>query len=283
MNGSFKIKKVVNNNVLLAEHSSYQEVVLIGKGAGFGRKKGDFIDASAVEKLYVLKNEKEQEQYMKLIDSVQEEFIGTMNDIIHMIEQRVKATLDEHIHIALTDHISFAISRIKRGMDFHNPFLVETKALYPLEYGAAKEVVNMLEEKLGISIPEGEAGFIALHIHSAITKKNLSEVNAHSQLISSIIQVIEDQLDLSLDREEVHYMRLVSHLRHAIDRVLSGEVAEEPKKLAAVLKEEYPLCYNLSWKVIKIMQQALNRKVYDAEAVYLTMHLQRLVNKTNEY
>ncbi|MDF2786936.1 MAG: transcriptional antiterminator, partial [Neobacillus sp.] len=35
------IDKVLNNNVLIAEHPSYEEVVLIGKGIGFNRKQGD--------------------------------------------------------------------------------------------------------------------------------------------------------------------------------------------------------------------------------------------------
>ncbi|SIA90475.1 RNA-binding antitermination protein GlcT [Mycobacteroides abscessus subsp. abscessus] len=54
---------------------------------------------------------------------------------------------------------------------------------------------------------------------------------------------------------------------------------EEPEKIADLLKSEYPVCYNLSWKLIKVMQQALRKKVFDAEAVYLTMHLQRLQKK----
>jgi transcriptional antiterminator len=59
------IEKVLNNNVLIAEHPSYGEVVLIGKGLGFNRKHGDFIETDSVEKLFVLKNEKEQENYIK--------------------------------------------------------------------------------------------------------------------------------------------------------------------------------------------------------------------------
>ena len=60
---------------------------------------------------------------------------------------------------------------------------------------------------------------------------------------------------------------------------MTGEIVEEPVKIASLLKEEYPLCYNLSWKLVKMMQQTLKRPVYNAEAVYLTMHLQRIQKK----
>lgn len=63
--GSFKVKKVLNNNVLIAGHDTFQEVVLIGKGIGFGKKRGELISNETVEKIFVLKNEQEQEQYKK--------------------------------------------------------------------------------------------------------------------------------------------------------------------------------------------------------------------------
>jgi transcriptional antiterminator len=277
--GSFTIKKALNNNVVIAEHPNLNEVVMIGSGLGFGKKKGDTIDSANAEKLFLLINEKEQEQYKKLLPHLNEDLIAVMNEVIHHIQMRVKAPLNEHIHIALTDHISFAIKRVEQGMDLKNPFLIETKTLYPMEFEIAQEVVQMINERLNVVLPEGEIGFIALHIHSAITNKKISEVNQHSQLISTLISLIEDSLQIKIDKESVNYLRLVRHLRYAIERVKSGEMIEEPKKLAKVLKEEYPICYNLSWKLIKVMQQALKMPVYDAEAVYLTMHLQRIADK----
>ncbi|NQD68953.1 transcriptional antiterminator, partial [Bacillus haikouensis] len=38
---TLNVKKTLNNNVLIAQHESYGEVVLIGKGIGFNRKSGD--------------------------------------------------------------------------------------------------------------------------------------------------------------------------------------------------------------------------------------------------
>jgi transcriptional antiterminator len=54
---------------------------------------------------------------------------------------------------------------------------------------------------------------------------------------------------------------------------------EESPKISFLLQREYPLCYNLSWKLIKIMQNTLKKPIEHAEAIYLTMHLQRIYNK----
>lgn len=273
------IDKVLNNNVLIAEHPSYEEVVLIGKGIGFNRKHGDFIETDSVEKLFVLKNEKEQQNYIKLLPFIDNDLLEVIISAIGLIKQRTHTQLDEHIHVALTDHLMFAINRVSKGMEMSNPFLVETKTLYRHEYEIAAEVVEFINEKTGVYLPVGEIGFIALHIHSAMTNRNLSEVNQHSQLVSRLVKMVEEQFEIDIDKESIDYMRLVRHLRFTIERVVKGEKVEEPEKINSLLKQEYPVCYNLSWKLIKVMQQTLKMKVFDAEAVYLTMHLQRIQKK----
>jgi transcriptional antiterminator len=274
-----RIEKVLNNNVLIAEHPSYKEVVIIGKGIGFNRKSGELIDTAKIEKLFVLKNEREQANYIKLLPFIESDLHEAIISAIDLIKEQVHSSLNEHIHVALTDHLMFAMTRVSQGMEINNPFLIETKTLYKREYEIAEEVVHLIRDKTGIFLPVGEVGFIALHIHSSITNKNLSDVNQHSQLVSKLVKMIEEQLKIQIDKESIDYMRLIRHLRFTIERVTNGEKVEEPEKISSLLKEEYPICYNLSWKLIKVIQQTLKQKVYDAEAVYLTMHLQRLQKK----
>lgn len=275
---SYIVKKILNNNVLIAELNS-SEVVMIGKGIGFKRQTQSTISEQEVEKLFVLRDEKEQDQFKKLLPYVEEDLLKVIISSIELIRERTQSFLNEHIHVALTDHLVFAVNRLMRGMSISNPFLLETKALYPYEYEIAKEVVQLINDRAHIYLPEGEIGFIALHIHSAMVNRNVHEVNSHSQLIGRLVQLIESQFDVSLDKESIDYMRLVRHLRYTIERVVRGEKVDEPEKIALLLKTEYPMCYNLSWKLIKIMQQTLKKPVYEAEAVYLTMHLQRIQTK----
>jgi transcriptional antiterminator len=271
--------KVLNNNVLIGEHFSKGEVVVIGSGIGFNRKRNDKLSTESIEKMFVLTDEKEQANYLKLLPNIEEQTQAIIINVIDMIKERIQLPLNEHIHVAFTDHMLFAINRIRNGMEMRNPFLMETKTLYPKEFTIAKEVVEYINKNLNIHLPEGEVGFIALHIHSAVADKNLSEVNQDSRLITQLIDMVEEQFGISIDKESIDYMRLVRHIRFTIERVKSGESVTEPEKIANLLKNEYPICYNLSWKLIKVMQQALQKTIYDAEAVYLTMHLQRLQNK----
>lgn len=274
------IEKVLNNNVVIANHDLYKEVVMIGSGLGFNRKKGDSISFDKADKTFLLKDEEEKKQYVNLLPFIEENLIGFINELLLFIENQMGKELNEHIHVALTDHIAFAINRAKKDMQFSNPFLYEIEALYPKEYTVAKGVVKKVEERMGIAFPEGEIGFIALHIHSAVTDKSLRDINRYNLLISQLVEIIEDNLSLQLEKNDVDYHRLIQHLHRAIDRAHQGQTLGEENKLEEVLKKEYPVCYNLAWKLIKVMQNQLNKPVDEAEVLYLTIHLQRLLHKS---
>lgn len=276
---TYTVEKSLNNNVLIAINNDHKEVVLIGKGLGFHYKKNDIIPTDAIDKLFLLHDEQEQAHYKELLPHINEETLNTIISSTELIRRKSNAILNQHVHVALTDHLVFAITRLSRGLSIKNPFLSETKVLYPFEYEIAAEVVDLINQSLDINLPEGEIGFIALHVHSSIMNKNISDINKYSQLVTQMVEVIESSLKITIDKDGVDYIRLIRHIRYTIERVINGERLEEPGKIAALLKKEYPECYNLAWKLIKIMQQTLKKTVYDAESVYLTLHLERLYSK----
>lgn len=50
MNNCLEIKKVLNNNVIIANHPEHKEVVVIGKGIGFGKKAKDVLGGNKLKK-----------------------------------------------------------------------------------------------------------------------------------------------------------------------------------------------------------------------------------------
>lgn len=273
---SLQVAKVLNNNVIIAHHPEHGEVVVIGKGIGFNRKPGDHISLEFVEKLFILKNQHEQEQYKQLVPQVDEKLIEVIGEIVSYISKKTQTELNEHIHIALTDHLAFAIKRAGQDMYFHNPFLYETKEIYPVEYELAEYAIDLIRRKLGVDLGEDEIGFVALHINSALTNRHISEVRGHTQLIAELVATIEEELKFSILRNSLDYSRLLTHLRFAIERIRRGEQVGEVEKLDNLLREEYPVLYAVAQKLTSIMEKRLNKPVYPAEAGYLTMHLHRV-------
>jgi transcriptional antiterminator len=276
---NIQVFKVLNNNVIIANHPQYQEVVVIGKGIGFNRKVGDDLPQTSVEKMFILTNQQEQEQYKQLIPQIDERLIEIVNEGILYIMKHSKVPLNEHIQIALTDHISFALKRYDQGIVIHYPFLFETKEMYPEEYRMAEYVVELIRKGFHVDLEQDEVGFVALHIHSSLTDQHIIEVKKHSQLVAYLVELVEESLEYAIPRDSLDYSRLLTHLRFALERVRSGQIEQEIGSLDKLLFQEYPELYSLAWKMTKIMEQRLHKPVYPSEVSYLTVHLQRLAEK----
>lgn len=277
---SYKIKKVITNNILRALDINDTEVILIGKGIGFNKKANDIVPSNGVENLFVLQDSQEKGLYEQLLRSTSPKLISIANEAIDYIQHHVDKPLNDHIHIALTDHISFMVRRCKMGIPVENPFSLETENLYPKEAKIAANVVDYISQELNLPIPRGEIGFITLHIVSSLTNDSLFKTKKLTYLVSKLTEVIEDQLMIQLDRTDLNYTRLVTHLRFAIERAYKGEVLSYVPELDEILKKQYSECYSLAYKLIKIMQNELNKKMSSSEIIYLAMHLYRFVQQS---
>ncbi|ERN52464.1 PRD domain-containing protein [Alkalihalophilus marmarensis] len=277
MNGTYRIEKVVNNNVVIAQSPELNEVIVIGKGIGFGRKKGQHIQADAIDKLFVLKDKEEQKQYRELLSDLDEALIVHINEIIRMIQRELPKPLYERIHLALTDHIQFAIRRLEQGIEISNPFLTETEMMFPNEFHLARKAVDYLNSHLAVELPEAEIGFVALHIYSASSNQPLSEMNEHPQLISELVEIIMEKGNVSLNRRSVEYMRLVSFLCELIDRFQSTDILNYSPKLSDVLKEEFELCYTVSSELINVLNQRFNTHYKAEQLPEVVFYLQRFI------
>ena len=61
-----KIKKVLNNNVVIAQNAN-EETILMGLGLGFGKKAGEVVEDKKIEKIFALKVTSEQQNFSELL------------------------------------------------------------------------------------------------------------------------------------------------------------------------------------------------------------------------
>lgn len=277
MTRDYRIQRIFNNNVVLAEESgSGQEMILQGKGIGFGAEKGHTLksDDSRIEKKFRLENEDQMNQYKLLINQVDRAAIGISEEIITLISKEISPILNEHIHVALPDHIHFAVERIRNRLEIVNPFLHETKILYPKEYTLAEKAAAMITKAFQVHIPDSEIGFLTLHIHSAVSRIPVSKAIQHAQLISDLMAIIQDSLNIRLAKNSIEYDRLVTHIRFAIERIRESKTIRNPllDKIKQTLKREYELARELADRI----STKLELSVPEDEMGYFALHLYRL-------
>ncbi|MFB9860767.1 glucose PTS transporter transcription antiterminator GlcT [Salinicoccus siamensis] len=267
------IEKALNNNVVIGR-DEFEEVVLIGRGIGFGKKAGDALDIEDADKIYKLEGQQDTSRYQTLLTMADEKLFQSTLEAIELIDDMTTMTINNRILLSLTDHLLFAMKRLEEGIGITNPFVNETKALYPKEYHIAEAVVDMFDKKYGIRLPEAETGFIALHVHSSIYNRSLRDMNLLSEVVHQAIVIIEQGLGTEIDQTSIQYDRFVRHISFCVQRVMNGESVPSQDHFDSLLKTEYPTCYNIAVKIVKMIQNKLQRKVYDSEVVYLTMHIQ---------
>jgi transcriptional antiterminator len=269
-----KITKVLNNNVVMILDGEIERI-LIGRGIGFGLNSGGFLlDKSKIEKVFTIEQQEYNTKFNKLVQNVSNDIIGICEEIIYMISKELGEVLSERIHIGLTDHIQFMIYRLNNNNEISNPFILEIMSLYKEEFRIAEKAVKMLKDYTKLDIPDEEIGFIAIHINSARSKNDLTQTLKFTFLCNSITELLEDELNIEIDRETLDYARFLTHLRFAIQRTVNGKSIKN--ELLDVTKKKMKKFFKISKKVAGLIEEDLGIKVEEDEIAYITFHVSRL-------
>ena len=106
----------------------------------------------------------------------------------------------------------------------YNKLLGEIKVLYKQEYDIGKYAIRYVKERLGVDLPDDEAGYVALHIHTAkMNTESMKKTVKYTTMIKEMIEHIESVFERSIDEDSISYQRLVTHLRYALGRLESNE------------------------------------------------------------
>lgn len=267
------LTKVFNNSIILVK-SEGKEKILFSKGIGFGKKFGEKIKAGTeVDKIFKIENEENIKNFNSVMARVDDDFFALCEEIIYDISESLGEELSESIHIGLIDHLFFAIKRLKLKEEIQNPFIVEIQTLYQKEYELAFRAAKKLEKEKRIEIPEGEVGFIALHIHSARNNGKLSNTIKYSYLSSTIIEHVEETLNIKINKQSLDYARFLTHIRFAIERIMTKSPIKND--LISVIKKKYKKSYKIAIDIGKILGEELDTKIVEDEVAYLAMHIER--------
>lgn len=272
-----KIKKVLNQNAVLVIDKE-QEKVAVGKGVGFNKKKNDLLSPQQVERMFVMEPEG-LKKLQVLLSQIDEKYFFVTEEIIAHAETILGEKLNEHINIGLSDHIAFAAENIQNNIIVRNKLLNEIEILYTEEFSIAQWAVDYLTQTLEIPFSYDEAGYIAIHIHSARSgrtdnSKSIREVT----IVSEIIHLIEQELGINIHDEKMSlsYSRLVNHLRLFIHRFQQSQYAVLDDEILDVVRKKYAESYEISKKVQILLMRNFHYQVPNEELGYLAIHIERL-------
>jgi transcriptional antiterminator len=278
MSNKFRIIKSFNNNVVFClDVDQNKECILLGSGVGFGARENQQLkNPEKIEKIFYLIDEKNMDKFAGLSKEIDKNIIGITEEVILMASKELNKEFDERIHITLPDHIAFTVDRYKNGMSIINPFLAEIKTLYRKEYIAGLNALKKINERLGIGLPEDEVGFIAMHLHAAINKVDVSKTAQSTTIINEIIQFLENKTQKIIDKESIDYVRLITHVRFALDRVEKNIPIKNI--LLSDIKEKFRESYNLAVEIALEIKKSFKIELPEDEIGYLAIHIEKISN-----
>ncbi len=269
-----KIVKVFNNNIVAAISNEYGEIIVTGSGIGFQRKIGEELDESKIEKTYLF-HDKYQDRYEQTKKEVSAEFFEIANAIIDYAKETLQTEFCDELFIAIVDHISFAIRRLKENIPLPNLLMNETKTLYRDEYMVGLWAIDYVEKQTGYRLSEDEAGYIASHLVNFSLSRDSSNSIKILMLAKEIFEIIEKTMQVKLEKKSNKYARLSIHLKFLAERVFRNE-EESPIDTTNVIRSTFEANKTLKHCIQCIDEHLIKNYHYQLspdEKTYLCIHI----------
>ena len=271
------IEKVINNNIISAYEKSGAEVIVMGRGIGFKKKQGEVVPADQISKIFRIKSRTLAEQFKELLANMPLERVRISDEIISHAKDHLKLKLNQSIYVTLMDHINFAIERVSQGIEPQNALLWEIKRFYPQEFQLGIYALELIQDRLGILLPEDEAGFIALHFVNAEYGTDIRDAVKFPDQMQAIVDIVERDLGILLDESSLHYERFMTHIKFLIQRIYRKELlSSDDRELSLLMQRKYPREYQCSVKVAEYIMQATGCRLSEEEIMYLSVHIRRV-------
>ena len=269
-----KIIKKINTSAAIALDSFGNEIVVLGKGIGYPPVPYELDDLSRIERTFYDVNSK----YYNIIKEIPIAILNVSAEIAEMAEFELKVQLNPNLPFTLSDHLSFAVERLKKGMDLTGAISYDIKHLYPKETKLGEKALDLLKKNAKIILPESEVVSIAMHLINAESRvDDIFEVLNTVKIIQTIKELIEKHLNISLNEESYEYSRFITHLRYLIQRLSRGESLDSNNEvLVHTLSKEYPLIEECVNEIIGFLEGTWGWKCNNNEKLYLMLHIYRV-------
>lgn len=271
---SFRVVKPLNNNAVLVQRRDGSQIVLMSKGVGFGKKRGDDIEETEGQKTFYILDSGKNESKLRQMSFEEESVEKVTREIVALAERRLNLS-NEKLYNALLDHITFAIECLQMGLPIDNPFLGEIAILYREEYETAQIAAGIIRDRLSVEIGEDETGFIALHLYSARQRKHIRSAMKSTRVFREILTMLSGHYGETFDVSSPSVTSFLLSLSQMIEH------AEEGRSLVMKIRDQVRYGIDSEWKmakeIVKLIQKELGVTLSEDGVAFLAVNLYQLI------
>lgn len=276
-----KVIRRFNNNVVLCVDDNQKEIVAFGKGLGFHDIPYELTDLSKIEKSYY----GIEKRYLSMINELSEQSLELAMTIMDWCRINLQGQINPNLIFTLADHIDFCIERNKKNMHVKMPLYNDFENMHPKEFKIAQRAIQLISKKYNVYLSEDEVVGIAMNIlNSEMDLDSNKPFKDFDRIQEDILNIIEKELNISIDKKTTSYARYVSHIQYLIKRVEEGsEDSEDDFKMYESLSKQNPEVTACSLKIADYFKDKKNFSLNHNELLYLIIHISRLTNREECY
>lgn len=202
-----------------------------------------------------------------------------VEEIVDLAQDELGVVFADSSYIALIVHLVIAIDRLRERKAIIMPLEQLQKLKELPEFTIAKRAAQRLGERLGLEIPEAEAGYITLHLlgGQVRAKVDSSTGGSFSKDAGSLAHCIDRMIfkagsvlgvDLTTDRQLFEGLKL--HLERALNRLKFGLANHNP--LREEIKANYPLAFRAAREACSELESLTGIVVDEDTVSFVAMH-----------
>lgn len=279
-----RVVKVLNNSVVLAVEEPGGEVILMGKGIGFGKTIGQEIVPGDGQQLFVLRDRALNRNILQLAAETDERIFDLTQKTVQYAVDRYDMKLQDHIYLSLTDHLAFAVKRQEENLAVPGYYSVNVRRFNPKEYDVGRYARELVLKTLNVELPEAEITNIAFHFINAQNAPQPEDSNRRmAQIVKNVLEIVKYTFGLEYNEESVSYSRFLTHVQAMAHRLV--EHIDLSESLTDFLFDQIvPQCpreYQCACKAADFLDRTYHITLSRQELLYLTMHINRVLEEWN--
>lgn len=269
--------KKINNNVAICTDRNNIELIAFGKGIGFPAMPYEILDLSKITMTFY----RIDSRFYRLIEEIPESVFEVAALIVDKAQRTLNCSLNPNLIVGLSDHINFAIIRMKKYKKMKMLFSYDIEQLYPKETELGRYAVELILNKLDVKLPDSETTNIAIHFVNAEEEMEPEDGPDAEALISEAVNQVERFFSISIDRNDFNYNRFAMHMRYYLKRIKeNSQFFDDSALFVEAMKEKNPEIYECAYIIGNFIAENLNAKSTKEELLYLMVHINRMISKT---
>ena len=274
-----RVLRVLNNNVVLSRDDTGRGVILTGRGIGFRAQVGQEVDPAKIVQVFVPADGP---------DHLAEAFAMIDQEVLRAVVIALREAGIEHgesdrptLAIAVADHVSGALDRLRRGIEIEYPLRAEVQTLYPQEHDRARRLLEEMNRLVEPRLPAHEATALALHLVGAgFSTGDLSFTYTMTGVIQQMLAIVGERFGIALDRNSMAAARFITHVRYMFVRIQQHrQLSGEQSLISRTIREAYPEATRTAEQLAVIVQLRMGEGLSYDEISYLALHVARMATE----